>query len=189
MVDEKPLRADARRNRARVLDAASAAFAEHGTGASTEQIARAAGVGPGTVFRHFPTKEDLLAAVYLARLEHLEAQARELASAREPTAALRGFFRGAVEGSSAKNALAEALAGAGVSPAEAASRIGGRLRAALGVLLERAQRDGGVRPDLTVTDVMSLLIGASRATEPLAADGPARERVVSVILDGLSPRH
>ncbi|WP_155368560.1 TetR/AcrR family transcriptional regulator [Catellatospora vulcania] len=186
MVDEKPLRADARRNRARVLDAASAVFAEHGTAASTEQIARAAGVGPGTVFRHFPTKEDLLTAVYLDRLEHLAAQAGELATAPEPTAALRGFFRGAVEGSAAKNALAQALAGAGISPADAASGIGARLRAALGVLLERAQRDGGVRPELTVTDLMSLLIGASRATEPLAADPAARDRVVTVILDGLS---
>ncbi|MBV1854757.1 TetR/AcrR family transcriptional regulator [Catellatospora tritici] len=182
---DKPLRADAARNRARLLEAAEQVFAERGTGAPVEEVARAAGVGVGTAFRHFPTKESLLSAVYLARLERLGDRAAGLAEADDPVGALRTFFAETVEQAASKNALAEALSAAGVDPRAAASATGARLREALGGLLHRAQQ-AGVRPELTVADLMSLLIGASRAVEPLAADPAARARVIGVILDGLT---
>ncbi|MEU9844544.1 helix-turn-helix domain-containing protein, partial [Actinomadura sp. NPDC048032] len=88
----RPLRADALRNRAKVLAAAEEVFAVQGTSASTEEVARKAGVGIGTVFRHFPTKESLLEAVLVALLKRLAAEARDLRAAADPGAAFFGFF-------------------------------------------------------------------------------------------------
>jgi AcrR family transcriptional regulator len=179
------MRADAQRNRARVLEAAIAVFEERGIGASTDEIARAAGVGSGTVFRHFPTKEDLLSAVFLARLDRLAGHARSLAESDDPVAALETFFTATVSQAAVKNALVEALTSAGAAVPSA----GSDLRATLGVLLMRAQDAGGVRSDLRVEDLMSLLVGASRAVEHLGpgSDAQAHARVVGVILAGLRP--
>src|ERR1700680_1105959 len=93
----RPLRADAQRNRARLLDVAEVVFASKGIAASTEEIAREAGVGIGTVFRHFPTKEALLEAVFVRRLEQLAAHADALADAYDPGAAFFTFFSHVVE--------------------------------------------------------------------------------------------
>ncbi|NUR70536.1 MAG: TetR/AcrR family transcriptional regulator [Hamadaea sp.] len=178
-----PLRADARRNRERLLAAAEQVFTEQGVTASTEDVARAAGVGVGTVFRHFPTKEQLIEAVYQARLSRLADLADRLAASADPGAAFAEFFTTTVEGAATKNALAEALSRAGVATSTA--EVGQWLRRALGVLLTRAQETGAVRPDVTLPDLMGLLIGTSRAVEHLSDDPGARTRVVRVVLDGL----
>jgi AcrR family transcriptional regulator len=185
LVSDKPLRADARRNRAALLDAAEAVFAASGPAASTEEVARAAGVGIGTLFRHFPTKEALLEAVYLARLQRLGDQAVALAEADDPGAAFFDYFRTVVEESPAKTALTNALAEAGVDPRAAAAGLG--FQAAFGRLLARAQRAGAVRADIGVADMVALLVGASHAVEH-ATDPAVRDRTIAIVIDGLRPR-
>jgi AcrR family transcriptional regulator len=183
----KPLRADARRNRARVLQVADEVFAERGTGVSTEEIARQAGVGVGTVFRHFPTKEALLEAVFIGRLTRLGEQARVLSESEEPGAAFFTFFTLVVDQASSKNAFADALATAGVNVQAAASGVTGDFGAAMIGLLHTAQRAGAVRPDIGVTELKAVLVGASRAVEN-AGDNPAtRARIITIMLDGLRP--
>ena len=108
----RPVRADAQRNRARLLDAAERVFALHGVAASTEEIARQAGVGIGTVFRHFPTKEALLEAVFRRRLQQLATHADALANAPDPGAAFFGFVSHVVELAVTQRAQIDALADA-----------------------------------------------------------------------------
>ncbi len=183
----RALRADARRNRARVLEAAEAAFASKGTSVSTEEIARDAGVGIGTVFRHFPTKEALLEAVVVGRLERLAAEAASLATAEDPGSAFFSFFASTVDRSATKIALADALAAAGLDVERAVAEVGRELRRTMGVLLGRAQAVGAVREDATVADVIALLVGASRAAEHAGWDRGVQTRTVAIMLDGLRP--
>jgi AcrR family transcriptional regulator len=182
------LRADARRNRARILEVAEAVFAERGTSVSTEEIARVAGVGIGTVFRHFPTKEALLEAVFTSHLRRLADEAEALAAADDPGAAFFAYFARVVEQSATKNAFAAALAAAGIDVNQAREQVGGDLRSALEGLLTRAQRAAAVRDDIGAPEVLALLVGASRAVEQAGADLDVRARALGVILDGLRPR-
>ncbi|WP_290051056.1 TetR/AcrR family transcriptional regulator [Amycolatopsis solani] len=183
----KPLRADARRNRARVLEAAESVFATKGTGAPTEEVARAAGVGIGTVFRHFPTKEALLEAVLVARLRRFvdQAEAAVAAESADPGGAFFTFLTSWIEMSSAKNAYFEALTAAGVTVPVAKSDIGARLMEALGVLLSRAQGAGAVREDLVVGELITIIIGVARAAEYAGPDARLRDRAVAILFDGL----
>ncbi|MFI0408724.1 TetR/AcrR family transcriptional regulator [Actinomadura sp. 3N508] len=180
----RPLRADAVRNRAKVLAAAEEVFAGQGTAAPTEEVARAAGVGIGTVFRHFPTKESLLEAVLVALLERLVAEAEALRSAEDAGEAFFGFFTRVVAQAATKHAVTEALAEAGVDAHAASGRAGPDLKAALGVLLERAQEAGAVRGDVGPAEVMALLAGMSYA----AGRAGAHEDVLKFAFDGLRPR-
>jgi AcrR family transcriptional regulator len=162
-------------------------FAERGTGASTEEIARQAGVGIGTVFRHFPTKEALLEAVFLERLTRLGEQATALAASQEPGPAFFAFFTLVVDQASAKNAFADALAAAGVNVQAAASGVSGEFGGVLMGLLSRAQQAGAVRPDIGVTELKAVLVGASRAVEHAGEDPATRARTIAILLDGLRP--
>ncbi|MCO5998337.1 TetR/AcrR family transcriptional regulator [Actinoallomurus rhizosphaericola] len=181
----RPVRADALRNRARVLEAAEAVFAEHGTTASTEQVARRAGLGVGTVFRHFPTKEALLEAVFVARLDRLATEADGLMSAEDPGEAFFGFFARVVGHAATKNALSAALAEAGVDVRESTAETGRELRRALGALLGRAQEAGAVRPDVGLPEILTLLVGASQAAEHVGGDAEVWTRALAVVFDGL----
>jgi AcrR family transcriptional regulator len=185
VVTDRPLRADARRNRARVLAAAEEAFADRGTAVSTEEIAQAAGVGIGTVFRHFPTKEALLRAVFVARLERVAQEAEDGADAADPGQALFALITHAVDRSASKIALADALSAAGIPPDAALGAVGARVRAALEVLLARAREAGAVRPEVDVPALSAVLVGASRAVEHVAGDPALRQRVLALLLDGL----
>jgi AcrR family transcriptional regulator len=181
-------RADALRNRERVLEAAEAVFAARGPAASTEEVAAAAGVGAGTVFRHFPTKEFLLEAIVIRRLQSLVQHAAELAADPDPGHAFFVFFEYMVEHASKKKAFTEALSRAGVdvkSVVEPASRA---LRKSLRTLLTRAQKAGAVRRDVRVPEVMALLVGASRVAEHAAGDRGLQTRTLAVFLDGLRPQ-
>ncbi|MFI0481168.1 TetR/AcrR family transcriptional regulator [Actinomadura sp. 9N215] len=180
----RPLRADAVRNRAKVLAAAEEVFAVRGTSASTEEVARRAGVGIGTVFRHFPTKESLLEAVLVALLERLADEAECLRSADDAGAAFFGFFTRVVERAAAKQAVTEALAEAGVDARAATGRAAPRLTAALGMLLRRAQDAGAVRADVGAGEVVALLAGMSYA----AGRAGAHDDVLRLAFDGLRPR-
>jgi AcrR family transcriptional regulator len=182
----RPPRADAVRNRLKVLEAAETVFDARGTTASTEEVARAAGVGIGTVFRHFPTKEALLEAVYVSRLRKLAEEAEELASAEDPGAAFFTFFARVVGYAATKNALSAALTEAGVDVSEAAGETGQGLRRALAALLSRAQDAGAVRGDVGLSEVMTLLVGVSQAAERVQSE--ARDRALNVVFDGLRAR-
>ena len=171
-------RADAARNRERVLRAAREAFAESGYGVPLDEIAARAGVGPGTVYRHFPAKEALFEAVVTARIEDLVADARSRAGSADPGGAFFGYLARIAEESAAKRDLPDAIS------------VGGSLRdeltAALDLLLRRAQQAGAVRGDVRTPDLIVLLKGmfASLAGTP---DAALRDLVFSVLADGLRP--
>jgi AcrR family transcriptional regulator len=181
------MRSDARRNRARVLEVAEAVFAVSGTSASTEEIARRAGVGVGTVFRHFPTKEALLQAILEERLTKLAEEAESLAGSPGPGPALLGLFTRMVEQSAAKQTYADALAAAGLDVGASLSEVAGRTKRALAALLAHAQRAGDIRDDIGVPELIALVVGASRAVEHAGWDGKVRARTLRVVFDGLRP--
>ncbi|MGW0748821.1 TetR/AcrR family transcriptional regulator [Streptomyces sp. NPDC002587] len=184
---ERPLRADAARNRARLLDVATEVFTARGVGVPTEEIARAAGVGVGTLFRHFPTKETLLEAVMVRRLDTIAAQTAQLAAELEPADAFCACFRLVIEQSAGKNEFARALAAAGVDAHAALQESGEVIQAQLAKLLDGAQRAGAVRPELGLPELIALLVGTGTAVEHLGADPEARQRIFDVVFDGLRP--
>jgi AcrR family transcriptional regulator len=181
------MRADARRNRERLLSAADLVFAERGPRASTEEVARRAGVGIGTVFRHFPTKESLLEAVFVDRLRRLVDEADKLALAEDPGAAFFVFLRTVIEQSDRKRTFSDALAAAGVDVAAVAAPVKDDLHRAGEVLLAKAQAAGAVRPDIGVRELMALLVGLARAAD-CTPDPALRARALDVLMDGLRPR-
>ena len=184
---ERPLRVDARANRERILDIAEEVFGRGGESASTEEVARLAGVGHATVFRHFPTKAALLEAVLVRRFARLGAQAESLLDAGEPGAAFFDFFRHLVADAATKIAIGEALLDAGgAREGEVASASDG-LRRAVGELLERAQRAGAVRTDAELPEVYALLVATSRAVALAGLDERAAARALAIVFDGLAP--
>jgi AcrR family transcriptional regulator len=182
----RPQRADARTNRVRVLDAAEEVFGRGGESASTEEVARLAGVGIATVFRNFPTKAALLEAVLVRRFLRLRDQATELVSAADPGLAFFDFFAHMVADAAGKIAIAEALADAGGDAPSSATRASDELKRAVGVLLERAQEVGAVRTDVGLPEVYALLIGASRAAVLAHLDEDVRSRALAIVFDGLA---
>ncbi|MBH5335926.1 TetR/AcrR family transcriptional regulator [Streptomyces pactum] len=182
--ENETLRSDARRNRARVLDAARSAFAEGGLTVPLGEIARRAGVGAGTVYRHFPSKESLFQAVVEESVRRFAAEARQLARSADPAGAFFGFLTGVVERSCADQALREALGALTEAPYRWRSDALEELGAALEVLLTLAQEAGAVRADADIADIKALLVGAlvmerHRST----AGGPGR--AVAIVCDGL----
>ncbi|MDA0567851.1 TetR/AcrR family transcriptional regulator; helix-turn-helix transcriptional regulator [Streptomonospora sp. S1-112] len=180
---ERPLRADARRNRARVLEVANAVFAAEGLSVPVHEIARRAGVGTGTVSRHFPTKEALFAAVLADRLERYVARADELAAADDPGAAFFDYFAFLVEEGALDRGLTDALVGSGFDKSTLAGE-GRDVMGALGRLLSRAQAAGAVRGDVGLPEVQALLVGclSGRGGQEGAEAG---RRMVAVVRDGL----
>jgi AcrR family transcriptional regulator len=184
----RPLRADAQRNRQHVLEVAFAVFATDGLGVPVHEIARRAGVGTGTVSRHFPTKEALYQAVFLDRVGRLASRAQVLAAAADPGAAFMEFFSLLVAEGAANRGLAEALAGAGfdIKAATSGRGTGGEhdIMDAFSGLLARGQQAGQLRADVDMADVKALLEGClSRERE--SADPAARERMVAIVGHGL----
>jgi AcrR family transcriptional regulator len=177
-------RSDARRNRARVLDAAIAAFAEAGLAVPVHEIARRAGVGTGTVSRHFPTKEALFEAIVLERVERLLGQARDLAAEVDPGSAFFEFFAAYVREGALNVGLSQALAGVGYDMEAAALRAGLDFGGTLSELLTAAQSTGSVRTDVEVEDVKALIAGCLNRSD---ADRAARERLIRIVCDGLRP--
>ena len=179
------MRADARRNRERVLAAAEEVFGERGATASTEEVARRAGVGIGTVFRHFPTKEALYEAIVVRRLTQLVADAP--LENDDAGAAFREFFGRIVEVAATKKAFADTMAVVGIDVKKAAPDMGEEIRRTFALLLERAQRSGAIRADVTGAQVWVLLAGACLAADH--TDDPAlRGSALEILFDGLAPR-
>lgn len=184
----RPLRADAARNRAKVLEAARAAFAVEGVAVPLDDIARRAGVGAGTVYRHFPTKEALFEAVVADRIDALAAQGEAAHDADDPAAAFFGFFASMLADAEEKKDLADALTAAGVGLRPETLASAARLHAALDALRRRAVDAGALRSEVTVADLHSLAVGAL-AAERHAAAGPDHRpgRLTELICDGLRP--
>lgn len=177
-------RADAVRNRARVLAAAEEVFDRSGPTASTAEIARVAGVGIGTVFRHFPTKQDLLVAIMKDRLARVGAEAEALVTGGDPDAFFT-FFTSLVDQAASKKSVVDALEQEGVD--FVADKPVGLLRSQVEPLLRRAQEHGRVRTDAELPEVMALLIGVCQAALAVGWDAGVRERVLMIIFDGLRP--
>jgi AcrR family transcriptional regulator len=184
LTPQRRLRADARENRARVLEAAAVAFAQEGLSVPLDEIARRAGVGAGTVYRHFPTKEELFEAVTITTVEALIARARELAQAPDPGEAFFAFFSELVDTAASSKALLEKLGGGIDLNQTAVGGAGQELKHSLAGLFEQAQQNGAVRSDLSATELNALVRGAL-AMQQDAANESARRRVLSVITDGL----
>ena len=180
---DRPLRADAARNRARVLEVAYDTFAAEGLSVPIDEIARRAGVGAGTVYRHFPTKDDLFQAVVDNRLRHIVDEGSALAENETPEQALFVFLRSLVlQFGATDRGLADALAGAGIDVETAMPETETAFLAILRSLLEGGQNAGSVRLDVDVADVKALLVGC---LEMQAAKPEAAERLTEVVLDGL----
>jgi AcrR family transcriptional regulator len=183
----RKLRSDAARNRARVLDVAYEAFAAEGLGVPIDEIARRAGVGAGTVYRHFPTKESLFQAIVANRIERLVDHARSLTDARDPGDALFAFLATMVAEGATDQGLVDALAGVGFDLAEAAPGAEQRFMAALGDLLTGAQQAGAVRSDIDPHDLKTLLVGC-QAMQQYSGDADVTDRVLAIVRDGLKAR-
>jgi AcrR family transcriptional regulator len=179
----RPLRADAVRNRARVLEVAYETFAVEGLSVPIDEIARRAGVGAGTVYRHFPTKEALFQAVIENQIQRLVDDGYALLKSDGPGDALFSFLRSIVLQWGATNrGLVDALAGFGIDIATAAPDAEDAFLAVLADLLRAAQDAGTARPDIGVREVKSILVGC-QAME--AYNSELAERVTDVVVDGL----
>ena len=178
------MRADAQRNRLRVLQVAQEVFAAEGLGVPIDEIARRAGLGVGTLYRHFPTKEALLEAILVARMEQVTTDARALAESEDPGAAFFGFLARLGEEGIAKKDLIEALHRAGFD-LKGAFVVKREMIRTVGRLLDRAQQAGAVRRDVAVEEVLSLVGGAFSAIDRYRGDASARARLLSIVCDGL----
>ncbi|MFF4414079.1 TetR/AcrR family transcriptional regulator [Streptosporangium sp. NPDC001559] len=180
---QRPMRADARRNYERLLAAARVAFAEQGTEASLEEIARAAGVGIGTLYRHFPTRRALLEAVLHDGLVTLDTQARELLGADSPQEALLEWTRHLMAHATVYRGLAATLMSSLNDPASELYGACQQTRAGGSALLAAAQRTGTVRDDVTGTDLMRLVNAVAWIGEHCGDD--TAERLLGLVMDGL----
>jgi AcrR family transcriptional regulator len=181
----RKLRADAARNRARVLDVAYETFAAEGLAVPIDEIARRAGVGAGTVYRHFPTKEALFQAVIADRMQRLIDDGRALLDSEGPGEALFSFLRSMVlQWGATDRGLVDALAGFGIDIASAAPDAEDAFLAVLDELLRAAQQAGTARPDIGVREVKAILVGC-QAMESYNSE--LAERVTDVVVDGLRP--
>lgn len=181
----RPLRADAERNRRRVLEVAQVVFAEEGLAVPIDEIARRAGLGVGTVYRHFPTKEALFEAIVIGRMQALVDEARERGKAKDAGEAFFAILSRIVEEGAVKKDFVDALAGASSDVARALGALKRDLHAAFELLLKRAQRAKAVRRDVDVREVLALATGAMGASKHLGVDARGRERLLAVMRDGL----
>ncbi len=179
-------RVDARANRGRILEVADDVFGRGGESASTEEVARRAGVGIATVFRHFPTKAALLEAVLVRRFVGLRERAEALLDSSDPGQAFLDFFSYLVADAGTKIAIGEALLEAG-GVGDGAVDASNELRRAVGALLERAQRAGAVRDDVELPEVYALLVATSRVAAGAHLDEEVRTRMLAIVFDGLAP--
>jgi AcrR family transcriptional regulator len=181
---ERAPRADARRNRERVLEAAKVVFSVGGPDASLEAVARRAGVGIGTLYRHFPTREALFEAVYRREVDQLVERAAQLEREAAPVEALRRWLRANVEFIATKKGMSTALALVAHKTSHLSAYSLDRLSRALGALLQRAAAAGEIRDDIGAEDLLRALVGMC-----YTQDGPGWQanvlRLLDVVIDGL----
>ena len=185
----RELRADARRNREQVLRTAQQLFATEGLSVSLDEIARRAGVGPGTVHRHFPAKEALYLAVAIDQIEQLVAEAEVLAAADDP-AALFTLLSKMMANGTENVTVKSALVAAEFDLRTAAPDVAADLTRHVADLLDRAHAAGAVRHDLTAEEVMALVAGAFAAIRHAGAESSRKRsaHIAQIIIDGLRPQ-
>ena len=183
--EEPRMRADARRSRAKLLEAATAAFAEHGADAPLDDIARRAGVGIGTLYRHFPTRVDLQAGVFRSQVDAVCSTADDLIGRVPPEQAFAGSVRAIAGYLVTKRGLARALIDSLGRDSELISVCSLRMSDTVDRLLGYAQGAGVLRPDISAKDVLRLVHGIVMACEQSPAD---TDRLLDVMLDGLRAR-
>src|SRR3984893_17457401 len=177
-------RSDAVRNRERVLEAAKAVFSAGGADASLEAVAKRAGVGIGTLYRHFPTREALFEAVYRREVEQLSELAEQLKSDASPVDALRSWLRSNVELVATKKGMIAALALVVQAPSELYAYSFDRLTKAVGTLLHRAVAAGEIRADISPEDLLRALIGMCYLHDQPGWQSTVL-RLMDVFVDGL----
>ncbi len=179
-------RSDAERNRVRLLEAAKSVFAEKGSSASLEEIARTAEVGIGTLYRHFPTRDALIEAVYRNESEQLVAAATRLAAKHPPVKALREWLLLFVDYMETKRGMSEALNSlvGGTSDLYAAS--GAQTKKAIAMLVDNAAASGDIRLAIEPLDLLRALAGVATIAAP--SDTLAAKRLVDILLAGISTR-
>ena len=189
MVDTAParpkrLRADAARNRELLLEAAKLVFSEGGPDAGLEGVARRAGLGIGTLYRHFPTREALFEAVYRREVEQLSELAEALSAAPDPVDALRRWMHANIAMVATKKGMVAALAVAIDKSSDLFAYSSASLTGAIGLLLDRAVRAGRIRTDLRPEDVLRALIGMCYVNDHPGWRSSA-SRLADVFVDGM----
>jgi AcrR family transcriptional regulator len=179
-------RADSLRNREQLLKAAKAAFAESGADVPLEEIARRAGVGIGTLYRHFPTREAILAAVYRREVEQLSDSAEALLAARPPGEALEAWLHLLVDYMATKRVIAPALRAAPGEGAQVYAASGAAITEAMRRLAEAAIASGDIRPDVGPDDLYRMLVGLSHGYDQPGWEASAR-RLIAIVMAGLKP--
>ena len=178
-------RADAVRNRERVLEAAKLVFNAGGPDASLEAVARRAGVGIGTLYRHFPTRDALFESVYRREVQHLTDLAEHLSTGHEPVEALRKWMHANVEFVATKKGMSTALAVTAHGKSDLAAFTFDRLSRAVALLLDRAVQAGEIRSDIGPEDIIRTLVGLCYTHENTGWQANVL-RLVDVFIDGLS---
>jgi len=182
---ERALRADARRNYQRLVSAAAEAFTEHGADdVSLEEIARRAGVGIGTLYRHFPTRQALLEAVYTDQVAGLRALADDLLATKPPAEALATWLRALIDFGRTKRSLSAAMLATMSKDSELISSSSATMLGALTDVLTRAQQDGTAHADANPKDLLRLGHAISMTTD-WAADPAQADRLLALLIDGL----
>jgi AcrR family transcriptional regulator len=181
----RPLRADARRNYERLLEAASEVFVAEGAGASLDEIARHAGVGIGTLYRHFPTRQCLLEAVFLDQVDDLRAAGDALAAEPDPVDALAEWLRAHIAHGRKGHSLGSSVMAAKLQEGSDVNLACKAMIDSGQTLLDRAQAAGQVRPEVALTDVLKMVHGIVLVTEG-APDGQERaERMLALLIAGV----
>ena len=176
-VEVRHKRADAVRNRERILEAAEAVFSTEGVSVPIDRV--------GTVYRHFPTKEDLFEAIVMTRLEGLLALAGAEASAEFPGTALFSYLQEFARQASAKHDLFDAMGAAGIDFKTRCAEKLDEMKARIGLLLTRAQVAGAVRRDTSVDELIGLVVGTCQAAAHAGLNDDACQRMVGIVCDGI----
>ncbi len=179
-------RSDAQRNRERILEVAKQVFTRRGAGASMDEIAKRARIGPGTLYRHFPTRDELLATVYITEVEKLAAAQKKLSAELPPIEALRAWLLVFIDYIAAKKIIAPALNAMAGGPSRVFQQTTQVMEEAANALAGRAVASGDLRPDVDPIDLMRAIYGLSTAGS--ADDWPPKARkFVDILLQGSRP--
>ena len=185
----RPMRADAVRNHEKILLAAEEIFAQDGVMVPIDLVAERAGVGIGTLYRHFPTKESLYEAIVMTRLTGLLETADEFARAADPGDALYAFLREFARQAADKQDLFEALSQAGIDIKSRFSDLLENLIARIDRLRLRAVEAGAIRANVETTDILNLVMGSCHAASHTGTDDESLQRLVSIVIAGIQPEH
>ncbi|HEY3923617.1 MAG TPA: TetR/AcrR family transcriptional regulator [Acidothermaceae bacterium] len=180
-----PMRADALKNRERILEAAETTFARLGLSVPIDVVAEQAGVGVGTLYRHFPTKEALFEAIVMSRLEELVDEAKTRIDANDPADALFSFLRRFANEALAKADLFDAMNAAGFDIKSRCAEMVDEMRRGIDILVVNAKAVDAVRPDVTADEVMSLISGTCMAARQSRLDDASCQRMVDIVCDGM----